>query len=261
MLIGPGITLGPGITIDATATPVPPISGALLDLDAATGISGSSWINTGSLGSSLNYALQNSPGTTTINGYTVLTFAGGAGQAPGSMTNQYAFNSTGFGTALDSASGFTLDIWASPQASTDAGCLIKEWGQGSANVPLQGWEDSWISFSGGNIQVGYWINVMLTGNAGAFSSGSWYNIVMSYNGVNGAAVYVNGSNTLNLSGIRAAPTTGNTMFSVAACERFNYQGTTRYFEGYVGAFKVYSTALNSTQVTQNFNALRGRYGV
>lgn len=252
-----GVTLQGVTVVDG----VPIVSGALLNLDAATGVSGSTWTNTGSLGASLDYALQNSPGTTTVNGFTVLTFAGGNSQVPGSMTNQYAFNSTGFGTALNTAAGFTIDIWAAPQASTDAGCLIKEWGQGSANVPSAGWEDSWISFSGGNIQAGYWTGTMNYGSAGAFTNGNWYNISMVYNGSNGAKVYVNGVQTLTLSGTRQTSAPNSTMFSVAACERFGYQGTTKYFNGYVGAFKVYSTALTAAQVTQNYNALRNRYGL
>jgi hypothetical protein len=38
-------------------------------------------------------------------------------------------------------------------------------------------------------------------------------------------------------------------------------GVTNYFNGYIGAWKIYNRALTSTEVTQNFNALRGRYGV
>lgn len=257
-MIVQGVTLS-GVTV--VDHPDLVTTNLLLNLDPATGVSGSTWTNTGSLGASLNYALQNSPGTTTVKGSTVLTFAGGASQVPGSMTRQYAFNSTGFGTALNTASGLTIDIWAAPQASTDAGCLIKEWGQGTNNVPTTGWEDAWVSFSAGKIQVGYWTGAANQGTAGTFSSGSWYNIVMAYNGSNGASVYLNASNTLNLSGVRQTPAPNSTMFSVAACERFGYQGTTNYFNGYVGAFKVYSRALSSAEVTQNFNALRGRYGV
>ena len=38
-------------------------------------------------------------------------------------------------------------------------------------------------------------------------------------------------------------------------------GVKDYFKGYIGAVKLYSIGLTQAQVTQNFNALRGRYGV
>jgi hypothetical protein len=34
-----------------------------------------------------------------------------------------------------------------------------------------------------------------------------------------------------------------------------------YFQGMLGPVKFYSATLNQTQITQNFNAIRGRYGV
>ena len=38
-------------------------------------------------------------------------------------------------------------------------------------------------------------------------------------------------------------------------------GVNNYFNGYIGAWKIYNRALTSTEVTPNFNALRTRYGV
>jgi hypothetical protein len=233
-----------------------------MNLDPANGISGSTWINSATAtGSSLNYALQNSPTTTTVNGSTVLNFAGGTGETLPNYTKQYAFNSTGFGSTLNTSAGFTIDIWASPRLTSDAGCLIKEWGQGTGNVPDSGYESPVISFSGGNIQVGYYGTgfTFITGSAGSFVNGNWYNIVMVYNGSTGATVYVNNVSSLTLTGQRDPPT--NDMFSVALCDDFGAQGTTRYFTGYVGPFKVYERALTTAERTVNFNAIKNRYGV
>jgi hypothetical protein len=37
--------------------------------------------------------------------------------------------------------------------------------------------------------------------------------------------------------------------------------TARYFNGNISVAMLYNRALTSTEVTQNFNALRGRYGI
>ena len=240
----------------------PIVAGAVLNLDAATGISGSTWDNTGSLGSGLDYTLYNSPSTATVNGYTVLSFPGGAAQNPGSMTEPYAFNATGLSSMASASQAFTLDIWASPRAA-NAGCLIKEFGAAATTVPVAGWEDAWINFYNGTINTAVWFNNNFA-SAGSYTQNAWYCISMVYNGSNQLLTYVNGSlaSTQN----RTRLTQGTyCQLAIASCERYNYLGPTSggspYFTGYVGAFKVYYSALTATQVLQNYNALRGRYGL
>lgn len=250
-----GVTLTGTTVVDVQ----PIVAGSVLNLDAATGVSGSTWTNTGSLGSALNYTLYNTPSTATVNGYTVLSFPGGAVEAPGSMTKPYAFNSTGFTSMAIASQAFTLDIWCSPRAA-NAGVLIKEYGSATASSPVGGWEDAWINFYNGTINVGVWPYGTPI-SAGSYTQNNWYNIIMAYNGSNQLLTYVNGSlaNTQNMT--RSAQGT-YCQLTVAGCERYNYLGGSNgYFNGYVGAFKIYYSALTSTQVVQNFNALRGRYSV
>jgi hypothetical protein len=65
--------------------------------------------------------------------------------------------------------------------------------------------------------------------------------------------YVNG--TLN-----AGPSNGGVVgpngFAIGS-----YAGTSEFAAGHVGIFLVYNTILTATQIAQNFNALRGRYGI
>jgi hypothetical protein len=253
-MIVQGVTLK-GVTVtDATI-----VSGSVVNLDAATGVSGSTWTNTGTLGATLNYTLFNSPTTTTVNGFTVLNFPGGAVQSPGAMTNPYAFNGTGFAAMGTSSQAFTLDIWVCPQAA-NAGCLIKEYGQSSGGAPSAGWEDAWINFYNGTINCSVW-SYGSPVSAGSYTQNNWYCICMTYNGTNQLKTYVNGTlaNTQNMT--RTASNAG-CMLTIAGCERYNYLGGANgYFNGYVGAFKVYYSALTAAQVAQNYNALRSRYGL
>ena len=259
-----GVTLTGVTVVDATIVP-----GAVVNLDPATGLSGSTWTNTGSLGTTLNYTLFNSPSTATVNDTTVLSFPGGNAQNPGSMTLPYAFNSTGF-TAMGAASqAFTLEIWASPRA-TNAGCLIKEYGQQSGGVPISGWEDAWINFynngSTSVINTATWSSIGNTyASAGNYTLNSWYCICMVYNGSNQLLTYLNGTLASTQNYSRASQGT-NCMFTIAGCERYPYlgpaaPGSSPYFTGYVGPFKMYYSVLTAAQIEQNYNALRGRYGL
>lgn len=243
----------------------------VLNLDPATSISGSTWVNTAPTGASLNYALNNNPSTATFNGLTVLSFPGGAEQTNPNYTSPYAFNSTGFGTNLDGFFGMTLDIWARPLLSTDSGALIKQWGAGSSNVPANAGiydQFGYLGFASGDIVAGMWTNDPfnptpqgITTGVAPFTAGNWYNIVMIINPwPTGTAVYVNNVSVGSWGNGRVPPSTNNTMFSVALCDEGGGFGT-GYFTGQVGAFKIYSRALTGAEQNQNFNAMRGNYGV
>lgn len=247
-------------------------SDLVLNLDPVTSISGNTWVNTAPTGATLNYALKNNPSTATFNGLTVLDFPGGAPETNPNYTLPYAFNSTGFGTTLDGFGGMTLDIWARPLRAINSGCLVKEWGAGSNNVPQQGVEtyDQWpyLGFNNGEIIAGMAIvNPVLPEpdylsiGVGSFTVGNWYNLVMVVQpSPTGTAVYVNNVFINGWNANRLPPSTGNTMFSVALCDSIG-GFVDRYFTGQVGAFKIYSRALSGTELTQNFNAMRGNYGV
>ena len=259
-----GQTVTNGVTLRGGTPyipPAPPIieTDLILNLDPATGISGSTWQNTAPTGSALDYHLYNNPGTATVNGYTVLDFPGGTSQDPGSMTFPYAWNPLGLTPLASPSQAFTIDIWACPNA-LNAGCLIKEYGNYTTGAPTNGWEDGWISFSGGDIAASVYAYGGGNNVAGSYTVGHWYHVVMTYNGSNQLKFYVNGQlgNTQNFS--RTANGT-YCQLSVAGCDRYSYLGSDRYFDGYVGPFKVYEAALDATQVLQNYNALKGRFGL
>lgn len=245
-----------------SVSPLGIVPGAVLNLDPSTGLSGNTWINTGSLGTGLNYTLINGPTTTTVNGFTVLDFSGGASQFPPLTNGPYAFNGTGFTTLASASQPFTLDIWACPQAA-NAGCLIKEWGQSAGGIPTSGWEDAWINFENGSINSSVYPYPINPADwlVGSYTVGTWYNVTMSYNGSNQLLVYLNGTLASTQSVVREGPA-GATRLSVAACEVRNYISSGGpYFTGQVGAFKLYYSQLTADQIDQNFQVLRARYGV
>lgn len=82
----------------------------------------------------------------------------------------------------------------------------------------------------------------------------WYNVVGTYDGLN-MRVYVNGvlRNTKSQSGTLATNT--------ATAKIGTFQGTNYNLTGKISNVSIYNRALTASEIAQNFNALRGRYGI
>jgi len=224
-------------------------SNLLANYDTAGYSSGSAVSDTSGNGRSLT--LYNSPSATTVNRSPVLSYNG---------STQYGFDTTGYGTLLNTGSGYTFDVWVNPSNVTNS-TVLAEW-QGNA-LPT-GYNDSQMGFLN-NIVAGYYNG---SGSSPSVtytpvSTSTWYNIVFTYNGTNQGTMYVNGT----LIGVtpvspKVNPTPG-TFVTLARSDSAHLYlgGLANYFNGQIGPWKVYSSAMTATQVSQNFNALRGRYGV
>jgi hypothetical protein len=87
------------------------------------------------------------------------------------------------------------------------------------------------------------------------SVGSWNQLIATCNGTK-LEIYKNGvlSNTTNYTGSIG---TTNYVFNIGA-----YQNDTQYrINGRMSSTRVYNRVLTQAEITQNFNALRGRYGI
>ena len=83
----------------------------------------------------------------------------------------------------------------------------------------------------------------------------WYNIVGTYNG-SVMRLYVNGllRNSLNITG---SITTTNTILGIGRLGTFN----ALYSNALISNFCFYNQTLSTNQVLQNYNALKGRFGL
>ena len=213
--------------------------------DAATGISGSTFND--SSGNGRNATLFGSPTTTTVNGTTVLRLT--------SASSQYFGYTTGYGASLDSA--FTFDVWCQNLSASTNGTLIGEWNNSTFN---SGWTDNQMGFTNSEIRCAVYSTAFVTAQA-SWNNTTWYNIVMTYNGAAGIATYVNGTAGGTRAGAKQNPGGAGTFLSMGLPANDFLGGVTNYFNGYIGAWKIYNRALTLAEITQNFNALRGRYGV
>lgn len=199
-------------------------------------------------GNGYDATLYNTPTTTTYNNYTVLQLA--------SASSQYFGYTGGYGTALHT--GYTYDVWAYPTSAGVAGTLVGEWEGSNFNTA---WTDAQLGFSTSNINGGYFNAGYVLGPS--WSANTWYHITFTYdNATPLGTFYVNGVSYGTLLGLKSYPAA--VYLSLGKDDNSNgiyIGGVKNYFNGYVGAWKVYNRALTSSEVTQNFNALRWRYNV
>jgi len=86
------------------------------------------------------------------------------------------------------------------------------------------------------------------------SNSNWYEVVVTWDGTT-AKAYLNGTFQTNVSvGTRTKQTNS---FKIAA----SGTGTSSLYNGKVSTALVYDKALTAAEVTQNYNALKGRYGL
>jgi hypothetical protein len=224
-------------TLSLIPNSVPIVSrGLILNLDASTYTSGSTW--TALVGN--NYTLYNTPTTTTApGGQTVLVFNG---------TNQYAMDQTG----TSATTTFSFDIWF---YATTNGNVVSEMGQSGS--PNAGYHVASFQLVGGLIRVGFWTGTATSISLGSYTANTWTQVSWTYS-AGTLTGYVNGVLANTGSQTKSAPTTS--FYAIGALEGTNF-GTSSYFSGRIGAMKMYNVVLTADEVKQNYNAFAAsRFG-
>jgi len=95
------------------------------------------------------------------------------------------------------------------------------------------------------------------------AANTWHCTAVTYNGgTNTSTTYYNGNPT-GLSRISIGSPTGfvGTMNNIILGKGFHLGGAERIFAGRISNTQIYNRALTAAEVQQNFNALRGRFGI
>lgn len=225
-------------------------NGLVLYLDAANKLSypgtGTSWFDI--TGNGNDGTLTNGPTFNSSN----------AGSIVFDGTNDYVLinNPTNFANQ-----NFTISTWINP--GTQNTNLIAMIDFEHANVTVQNWviqsEDAitnryyylaWHDGSSfqpvGNFGVGKGIQI---------TTSSWQNITYTKNGTS-LLGYLNGVQVFNATGTNANVNYGNNKnFSIGGLVQ-----SLRHFKGNVSNTTLYNRALSASEVLQNYNAIKGRYG-
>ena len=233
------------------AVSVPIISnGLILSLDAGNAASypgsGTTWtdvsgnINTGTLVNGVGYSASNG-GALTFDGTNDYVLANNTNLNSLSLTSRFSNTSV---------SHFS---WVYP---TGAGVLVSELGQ---TTPNSGYHDSNIEISaGGAFSFSTWHNGLTSKVVSSNQSFNiWYYVGFTYDGTTLTA-YINGSSIGTTTFARVPPS--QTHYALFSTDATN-MGTGGYGVGRCAAFSVYNKALTAAEVSQNFQALRGRFGI
>lgn len=215
-------------------------TGLVLDLDAANSksyVSGSLvWNNLTT--NILNGNLINGPIFST-NGGGSITFDG---------LDDYA--DLGINPILDFTTNISVAAWinrASVQQSVDSSVIGKLSDQGQLYRGYMLWYN--------NNAISLYLNGGSRASTSTILANTWYYILGTYNGQT-ASIYVNGilSNSNNV--VLSIDSVGNSFL----IGRYPFGGS-RNFTGNISNIQIYNRALSDSEVLQNYNALRGRFGL
>lgn len=163
-------------------------------------------------------------------------------------TNDYIFTPRipSIGT---SAQSLTWSIWVSPSITGGGDILNMQSGSGWNMCPF------WSASQYFNAKV--WNTTTIT-SLSTYTVGSWYNLVLTYNhATTTTTFYINGVSQ----GTAAGAYSGSGIDNYLGIGLAGSQATNTYFNGKASSLNVYTKALTQAEVLQNFNALRGRYGL
>jgi len=155
-----------------------------------------------------------------------------------------------FGKSINN-SGITGSVARSMEAwvkfnSVAANAVISIGGQaGSQLYELMAYSNNLIEH--------YWGN--FTQSSTVLATNTWYHIVIIYDGTTNHYIYINGVQV----GISATPTlnTSNTPIYIGPAVTTTWGA----FDGKIAALRIYNRALTSSDVTNNFNVLKTRFGL
>ena len=220
-------------------------SGLILFLDAGNPASypgtGSTWTDLSIYGNS----------ATLVNSPTFSTTSGGIINLNGS--NQYTV-SNNLVSQLGASSSISEFIWVYPTAR---GQIVVELG---STTPNSGWHDSNIEInSSGAISMSIWqgslTNKVTTSN---LSFNTWYYVGFTYDGTT-LTGYLNGT-AVGTTTFSRQVNGSNYYYAIGPADSTN-MGTSAYLTGSVSIFQMYNRAIQASEVLQNFNAQRNRFGI
>jgi hypothetical protein len=146
----------------------------------------------------------------------------------------------------------TMESWVKPAALSQNGFLFEK---GLVNSQysnfFQGVNFIFRTYAISNTDLTFVVATYITLN-------QWNHIVCTY-GSGVKTIYVNGIQVAQATGITGTLNTnqGNQYIGKYG----SLSGTPYPFSGSIGVSKVYNRSLSAAEVSQNFNALRGRYGI
>ena len=147
----------------------------------------------------------------------------------------------------------TVEVWVKTNATTQNGFWFEK-GQVNTQYSLfqEGAVIQWRQNIGGSITN------LSTTTATYMNTSSWYQVVATYTS-GSRKLYINGT-LVNSDGQGGTIATNANGMSIGVFGGYN-GARGYYYSGNIASVKVYNRELSASEVSQNFNATRGRYGI
>jgi hypothetical protein len=213
-------------------------SNLVLNYDAGNSASypgsGTTWTDLS--GNGINGTLNNGPTFSSNNGGSIV-FDGTNDNVSLSAGSNFAFGSN----------PYTIEIWVNANTPGTFSYLVDA-RNASQTVPWAVYMDS--------SRLVYFYNTVSTFSTTLPSGWCHYLVSRTSTATNGVTVYINGTSSLTFTDNVNHSTSPTTSYLAM---RFS---STEYLSGRISSFRVYKgKGLTQAEVTQNFNAVRGRYGL
>jgi hypothetical protein len=102
--------------------------------------------------------------------------------------------------------------------------------------------------------IRWWVSNSIRDTSQKYNDGNWYVCTITQNNSGDYKCYINGNLVLNVS--QEPITLGTQNFAIASWNNLLYT-----YEGKIGFFMIYNRVLSATEVLQNYNAQKGRFGL
>jgi len=158
---------------------------------------------------------------------------------------------TAYTSALDEPQSFTYEVWVNAADVAQSNNFPRIFDKGGTGVLAHITTNSPFTLAF-NVNTGSGLRQISTN----INGDQWYHIVMKYNG-QVSSIYLNGtgviSNDFGSVVLANKPAVGITLGDTPV--------SGRELQGSIGEFRYYNRELTATEVSQNFNATRSKYGV
>ena len=203
--------------------------------------SGTTWSD---LAGNSNVTLYNSPTYSSDNGG-LISFDG---VNEGGQTTS--------GTLLDAP--MTVDAWAKPQTTGTDGAIVGNWTQSNQNFLL--WWDVGVTPNFRAIaRTSVSVSVATSESATRGTVNTWNHVSVTWDSTN-LKIYLNGTLQETVA-TGTVYTPGNYQAGIGADYNGSPGTTARNLNGDIAAVKIYNRVLLDTEISQNYNALKSRFGL
>jgi hypothetical protein len=170
-----------------------------------------------------------------------------------SFNNSSSVSTIPNSSSLNLTTGLTIEAWVNFDGN-DTDFIFEK---GNVNTQYSLFSSSAdIIFRTYHVGDGNYHNVSVGVTTAGVSAGNWCHLVGSWNGAQ-KKIFVNGALKVTTSKANNLVTTT----AGAAVGRFGGTSTGYYFGGDIAKVAIYSIGLNDSQVLNNYNALKGRFGL